>query len=123
MSLQKKEQFILLIDDNNAVREALVWALEYAGYLTVAVQDGQEALTLLEKDPLPVVIFLDLMMPVLDGFEFREKKKLSSRICNIPTIITSAKTNLEKMEKMSCETFLPKPFDLNELFHLLKKIV
>lgn len=57
MSLQKKEQFILLIDDNNAVREALVWALEYAGYLTVAVQDGQEALTLLEKDPLPVVIF------------------------------------------------------------------
>ncbi|KTD66983.1 MULTISPECIES: response regulator [Legionella] len=123
MSIEKQKQFILLIDDNSAVREALVWALEYAEYFTVAVQDGQEALNILEKDPLPVVIFLDLMMPVLDGFEFREKKKLCQRISNIPTIITSAKTNLEKMEKMPYETFLPKPFDLNELFHILKKIL
>ncbi|HHF7364635.1 TPA: PleD family two-component system response regulator, partial [Legionella anisa] len=100
MELDKKEQFILLIEDNNAVSEALVWALDYAGYMTVAVRDGQEALNMLEKDPLPAIIFLDLMMPVLDGFEFRERKKTSQRIRNIPTIITSAQTNLEKMEKM-----------------------
>lgn len=40
---------------------------------------------------------------------------------NIPTIITSAKTNLEKMEKMQNETFLSKPFDLNDMFHILKE--
>ncbi|HHT0593230.1 TPA: response regulator [Legionella anisa] len=121
MELDKKEQFILLIEDNNAVSEALVWALDYAGYMTVAVRDGQEALNMLEKDPLPVIIFLDLMMPVLDGFEFRERKKTSQRIRNIPTIITSAQTNLEKMEKMPHETFLSKPFDLNDVFHILKE--
>ncbi|CAM3184576.1 response regulator [Legionella anisa] len=121
MELDKKEQFILLIEDNNAVSEALVWALDYAGYMTVAVRDGQEALNMLEKDPLPAIIFLDLMMPVLDGFEFRERKKTSQRIRNIPTIITSAQTNLEKMEKMPHETFLSKPFDLNDVFHILKE--
>ncbi|MCE0722898.1 MULTISPECIES: response regulator [Legionella] len=121
MELDKKEQFILLIEDNNAVSEALVWALDYAGYMTVTVRDGQEALNMLEKDPLPAIIFLDLMMPVLDGFEFRERKKTSQRIRNIPTIITSAKTNLEKMEKMPHETFLSKPFDLNDVFQILNK--
>ncbi|WP_454780432.1 response regulator [Legionella sp. WA2022007384] len=123
MQLEKKEQFILLVEDNCAVQEALVWALEYAGYITMTVQNGEEALNLLDKDPLPMAIFLDLMMPVLDGFEFREKKKISPRLKNIPTIITSAKTNLEQMEKMPYETFLPKPFELNDLFHALKKIL
>ncbi|WP_412757539.1 response regulator [Legionella bozemanae] len=118
---KKKEQFILLIEDNSAVSEALVWALEYAGYTTVTVRNGQEALNMLEKDPLPAIIFLDLMMPVLDGFEFRERKKASQRIRSIPTIITSAKTNLEKMEKMQNETFLSKPFNLNDMFHILKE--
>lgn len=119
MTLEKKNQFILLVDDNNEVREALIWALEYAGYVTVGVKNGQEALNFLEKNSLPAVIFLDLMMPVLDGMEFREKKKLSLRIKNIPTIITSAKTNLEKMGKMPYEIFLSKPFDLNDLLQIL----
>ena len=119
----EKEQFILLVEDNRAVRDALVWALESAGYVTVTVQNGQEALNLLDKGPLPMVIFVDIMMPVLNGFEFREKKKISERIRNIPTIITSAKTNLETMEKMPYETFLSKPFELNDLFHTLKKVL
>ncbi|STY28544.1 two-component response regulator [Legionella wadsworthii] len=123
MTLEKKSPYILLVDDNNEVREALIWALEYAGYVTVGVKNGQEALNFLEKNPLPAVIFLDLMMPVLDGMEFREKKKLSLRIKNITTIITSAKTNLEKMEKMPHEIFLSKPFDLNDLLRILTNYI
>lgn len=123
MTLEKKSPYILLVDDNNEVREAIIWALEYAGYVTVGVKNGQEALNFLEKNPLPAVIFLDLMMPVLDGMEFREKKKLSIRIKNITTIITSAKTNLEKMEKMPHEIFLSKPFDLNDLLRILTNYI
>lgn len=123
MTLEKKSPYILLVDDNNEVREAIIWTLEYAGYVTVGVKNGQEALNFLEKNPLPAVIFLDLMMPVLDGMEFREKKKLSIRIKNITTIITSAKTNLEKMEKMPHEIFLSKPFDLNDLLRILTNYI
>ncbi|KTC93418.1 response regulator [Legionella cincinnatiensis] len=121
MLLEKNEKFILLIEDNNSVREALVWALEYAGYLVVTVRNGEEALSFLEKNPLPFVIFLDLMMPVLDGFEFREKKRANQQIKNIPTIIASAKTNLEKVEGMQYESFLSKPFELNDLLGLIRK--
>ncbi|KTD63549.1 sigma 54-dependent response regulator [Legionella santicrucis] len=121
MLLEKNEKFILLIEDNNSVREALVWTLEYAGYLVATVRNGEEALSFLENNPLPFVIFLDLMMPVLDGFEFREKKRTNQQIKNIPTIIASAKTNLEKVERMQYESFLPKPFELNNLLELIRK--
>ena len=121
MIFEKKKQLILLVEDNDSVREALAGALEYVGYLVVTARNGQEALTLLEKVPLPLIIFLDLMMPVLDGFEFREKKKLNPRLKNIPTIIASAKTNLEKIERMPNESFLSKPFELNDLLSLIKK--
>ncbi|VEB38957.1 two-component response regulator [Legionella sainthelensi] len=121
MLLEKNEKFILLIEDNHSVREALVWALEYAGYLVVTVRNGEEALHFLKKNPIPFVIFLDLMMPVLDGFEFREKKRANQQIKNIPTIIASAKTNLEKVEGMHYESFLSKPFELNDLLELVRK--
>lgn len=121
MLLEKNEKFILLVEDNHSVREALIWALEYAGYLVVTVRNGEEALNFLKKDPLPFVIFLDLMMPVLDGFEFREKKQANQRIRNVPTIIASAKINLEKVEGMQYESFLSKPFELNDLLGLIRK--
>ncbi|AUH74290.1 response regulator [Legionella sainthelensi] len=117
----KNNRFILLVEDNLSVRDALVWTLEYAGFSVVAVQNGQEALNLLEKDPLPTLIFLDLMMPVIDGFEFREMKKQIPRISNIPTIITSAKTNLKKLERMPYENFLSKPFELSDLLAVISK--
>jgi len=121
MIIKKKDSFILLIEDNKDVREALVWSLEYAGYRVVFAINGQEALNLLEKISLPFLIILDLTMPVLDGFQFREEKKLIPRIKNIPTIISSAKTNLEKIEKMPYESFLAKPFDLNKLLTIIKQ--
>lgn len=115
------EKFILLIEDNKAVREALTWALEYNGYRVVATKNGQEALMTLENDPLPAIIFLDLMMPILDGLAFREKQKSISRLRNIPTVISSAKSALENMNKMPHEIILPKPFDLNNVFDIIKK--
>jgi len=121
MILEQNQKFVLLVEDNNAIREALVWALEYSGYSVVTVRNGQEALTFLEDAPLPRVILLDLMMPVLDGIEFRERKKSIQRIKDIPIIIASAKTNLEKIERMPHESFMSKPFELNDLLSVIKK--
>jgi CheY-like chemotaxis protein len=121
MMAEKKDPFILLVEDNCAIREALVWALEYSKYSVVTVRNGQEALSFLEHDVLPNVIFLDLMMPVLDGIEFRERKKTIKRIKDIPIIIASAKTNLEKIDKLPHESFMSKPFELNDLLGVIKK--
>jgi CheY-like chemotaxis protein len=119
--MAENNPFILLVEDNSAIREALVWALEYSEYSVVTVRNGQEALSFLEQDVLPNVIFLDLMMPVLDGIEFRERKKTINRIKDIPIIIASAKTNLEKIDKLPHESFMSKPFELNDLLGIIKK--
>lgn len=113
--------FILLVEDNIAIREALVWALEYSKYTVVTVRNGQEALNFLEQNALPKLIFLDLMMPVLDGMEFRERKKQISRIKDIPIIIASAKANLDTIEQLPHESFMSKPFELNDLLSTIKQ--
>lgn len=121
MNEEQHNPFILLVEDNNAIREALVWALEYFGYSVKTVHNGQEALTFLEQNTLPKVILLDLMMPVLDGIEFRKRKKSIQRIRELPIIIASAKTNLDKIERMPYESFMSKPFELNDLLATIKK--
>lgn len=121
METENLDPYILLIEDNSAIRDALVWVLEYERYKTITAQDGLMALKLLEHEPLPSLIFLDLMMPVLDGIKFRDQKKLSPKLRNIPTIITSGEPNLKDLKIMPHEALLPKPFDLDNFLNIIKK--
>jgi CheY-like chemotaxis protein len=66
---------ILVVDDNEDIRETMVAAWKHAGYAAESARDGAEALTMLRKDEIrPCLILLDLMMPVMDGLEFREQQ-------------------------------------------------
>jgi CheY-like chemotaxis protein len=111
---------ILLIEDNKSISDALSWALEYEGYKVITATNGKEALSILQDDPLPNLIFLDLMMPILDGFEFRKRQQEDPRLSQIPTVIISAK-NADAITPSSGELFLAKPFDLNKFYMILRK--
>lgn len=72
------KKYILLIEDNESIRKSLVWALEEEGYPIITASNGKHALNLLEKEPFPSLIILDLMMPEMDGWTFREQQKKKS---------------------------------------------
>ena len=81
---------ILLVEDDPELREALALVLESDGYVVVTAADGVEALERLHDRLRPRVIVLDLMLPVMDGFEFRVRQTEDPELAGIPVIVLSA---------------------------------
>lgn len=111
---------ILIIDDNDSIRDALSWSLSNKGYESITAANGQEAWDILEKNESPALILLDIMMPVMDGYEFRRRQNAHARFSKIHTVIVSARQNLE-LSLHSNEMLLPKPFDLHFLLKIIKE--
>src|SRR5205085_12014163 len=82
---------VLVVEDDHDVREALVEALEASDYHPMAAANGSEALQRLRSgsEP-PCVILLDVMMPVMDGREFREEQRRDPALAEIPVVVLSA---------------------------------
>ena len=83
---------ILLVEDNDALREATVALLEAEGYTVVAASDGQEALDLLRGEVEPALVVLDLVMP-RNGAQFRTEQGRDPRLAAIPVIVISGGGN------------------------------
>lgn len=82
---------IVVVDDEDDIREAVQVVLEAEGYRTAAAANGQEALELLRRgEQPPCLILLDLMMPVMDGWEFLKEIAEEPRLLSIPVAIMSA---------------------------------
>jgi len=81
---------VLVVEDDRDVRESLVAVLEDAGYRVMSAADGRAALDLLRAGPRPAVILLDLMMPVMDGFEFRAEQVRDPSLADVPGGIRSS---------------------------------
>src|SRR5262245_54448858 len=87
-------RFILIVDDDEAIRESLCDILSDEGRPAVAVANGEQALDFLRTEPRPCVILLDLMMPVMDGATFRARQLEDPTLSTIPVaIITAAGAN------------------------------
>ena len=82
---------ILLAEDDYDLREAMTDVLELEGYRVKAVPNGLEALEwLLAASAPPSLIFLDLMMPVMDGWQFRQEQLARPALASIPVVVLSA---------------------------------
>src|SRR5262245_54428513 len=81
---------IMVVDDDVDIRDALSDMLDDFGHPVVTARNGREAIDQLQSDPLPSLILLDLMMPVMDGYEFLEAKRKDARIASIPVAILTA---------------------------------
>jgi len=112
---------ILLIDDNISIRESLVWIMEQQGCAIITANNGQEALEMLHSGMNPAIIFLDLMMPIMDGYLFRQLQNANPLLSTIPTVIISASGHENKITLLPNEQFLQKPFDILKLLEIIKK--
>jgi CheY-like chemotaxis protein len=112
---------VLVVDDDPDILEALSEILEAEGFQIRRARHGKEALERLEPDP-PQLILLDLMMPVMDGWEFAHQLRLRPGGLNIPIIVLSADRNVgPKAKEIGALGHLAKPFELNDLLNLVQK--
>jgi serine phosphatase RsbU (regulator of sigma subunit) len=104
---------ILIVDDEPFNVDFLEQELEDLGYDTASAEDGQEALAKVTA-AAPDLVLLDIMMPIMDGFEVLTRLKADTATRNIPVIIISAMDGVESVVRgieMGAEDYLPKPFD------------
>ena len=81
---------VLVVEDDLDVAEIVVEVLERCGYEVHAARNGREALELVHRGVRPCVIVLDLMMPVMDGFEFLEHRSFEPCLARVPVVVTTA---------------------------------
>ena len=107
---------VLIVEDDLDIREALSQVLEFEGYPVVTATNGQEALTYLEHAEAPGLILLDLMMPVMDGWQFRQEQLRHPEWVDIPVVIVSADGQVsQKAALIGAASYLKKPVELDTL--------
>jgi CheY-like chemotaxis protein len=112
---------ILLIDDDVPSAEALRELLDRAGHRVVCARNGREALVRLRETGSFCVILLDVMMPVMDGFEFREEQLKDPSLASIPIIVITAHGHAgEQTKRLQSERFFQKPFSPPELLRAIR---
>ena len=111
---------ILVIEDDEGIREMLRQVLELYGYAVLTASDGEKGLERLRKNTLnPCLILLDLMMPVMDGWEFMEAFHQSKDWESIPVVVISAFP--DKAADLHAQGLLAKPLVLDNLLSVVER--
>lgn len=113
---------VLVVDDDSSIRRMMIAALKRSdNYEFLEAANGREALDLM-RERHPNAVVLDLMMPVMSGFDVLQERSADPELRGIPVIIVSANRAPEianAVDKGIC-AFLPKPFDINVLSALVR---
>jgi CheY-like chemotaxis protein len=116
MVTEQDTRTILVVEDDAATRDALAMVLAAEGYSVVGAANGQEALSRLHTAPRPDLILLDLMMPVMDGWQFRREQAQDPALAGIPVVVLSADSNVQqKAASLHAAGYLQKPVDIENL--------
>ncbi len=122
MSSPETQKLILIVEDDKDIRFSVAEVLEDSGFRTASAANGAEALAQLRQGLKPQLILLDLMMPVMDGFAFREEQRQHADWSKIPVVIMSADGNiLAKKEKAGTAGYIRKPLDISDLITIVEK--
>lgn len=114
---------ILLVEDNAEIADCIDMVLSYNGYEVVKTHNGKEAIDYLRrhKDEKPGLILLDLMLPVMDGWEFLDQFKSEEEdFSKIPVVVTSAASEADKQTQVPVERYLKKPVKLDLLLQTVR---
>ena len=114
-------QTILFVEDDADIRDTLADVLEEDGYTVKSASHGQEALELLHGGLRPSLILLDLMMPIMNGWQFRAQQLKEPDLSGIPVVVVSAGANIEQSAAgLSAAGFVKKPVVLDTLLNAVR---
>lgn len=119
---KKKAMRILVVDDEPVTREIFGEILSEEGYSVVKARDGEEAIEKMQKEHFHIA-FLDIRLPDINGVEvYRMMKKLAPKTVAIMMTAYSVENLIKEALELGAYTCIHKPFDINEILDLIKKI-
>ncbi|HVN84049.1 MAG TPA: response regulator [Candidatus Binatia bacterium] len=113
-------QKILVVDDNPDSITILQSILETRGYTVLVASSGVEALRIVDGDPKPDLVLLDVMMPEMNGLEVLQKIKETHATARIPVILVTAKTHDDDVlsgYQYGADYYITKPFTAKQLLY------
>jgi CheY-like chemotaxis protein len=110
---------VVVVDDDHASRESLSALLQDYGYEVISVANGREALDYLADSAPPIVIILDLVMPVMDGWEFLERQSHDLALHDIPVVVL---TGTPPQGALKAKAVLRKPVHFQDLVEIVERV-
>jgi CheY-like chemotaxis protein len=110
---------VLIVEDDADLREMMAQLLTLEGFRTETAANGRDALDYLKRGDQPDLILLDLMMPVMDGWEFRRRQTQDPELARVPVVVLSALAQ-SRAADIGGAAFLKKPLDFDRLLSLVR---
>ena len=115
---------VLVVDDDDVIRQLITVNLELEGFDVVTAVDGQDALDKI-KDARPDVVTLDVMMPRLDGWETAARLRQDPETAHVKVVLLSARAqeaDIQRGHRIGVDAYLTKPFDPDELIETVRRL-
>jgi len=122
MSMTADGAWMLVVDDDEDIRETIKSLLELRGYRVVTAGDGEEGLQKMRAGSLPRLVLLDLMMPGMNGEEFRAAQLGDAALARVPVIVLSGAGKLQERAALAGVSVVAKPIELDELFAMVERV-
>jgi two-component system, chemotaxis family, chemotaxis protein CheY len=120
--MESRHGSVLIVDDEEDVRESLAAILEAEGYSVIEADNGEAALQQLEKSAAVCLILLDLFMPIMNGWTFRQKQLGEPAFAAIPVIVISADAAAaRRAAALGVVDAITKPLDLERLLQVVSQ--
>ena len=115
---------VMVVEDDQDVRQAISEVLEDNAYRSLTASNGQEAIDELRSGPQrPCLILLDIMMPIMDGWQFRSLQQQDPELSDIPVVVLTAHADIqEAVRRMQAAACLKKPVQLTSLLATIDQI-
>ena len=112
---------VLVVDDNEALRENLAEALELEGFEVAVASDAEAALARLAEDPPPRLILLDFKLPGMSGGDLLARIRADARLAGVRVVMTTGSMGIRSLTA-AADAVLMKPFGVRELLSTLKRV-
>lgn len=105
---------VLIVEDDQSLRDMLADLLDGSGYRTVTATDGAAGLDTLRR-AAPDLVLLDVAMPIMDGLTFLRRRSAEACRPTVPVVVMSAQRRESEVRTLGAQQFISKPFDLDDL--------